>query len=202
MPNSRGIFGRPAETVQTAGAARVLAPAFEAICALRKWLVLGGILIGIGFAFVTSTLTDTGRGRPSDWPPAVLFALGALAAGLDFIRHGGRCLRGLLAAVLALFASVAVVALSPRHGLQLPFLIRPVSMRITLVLIAAFGAVAALAAAGRPHRPRAFASVSALAAILLLGAAGLACSSTGPASHAIPALLAVVVYDAWARAAC
>jgi hypothetical protein len=75
-------------------------------------------------------------------------------------------------------------------------------MRITLVLIAAFGAVAALAAAGRPHRPRAFASVSALAAILLLGAAGLACSSTGPASHAIPALLAVVVYDAWARAAC
>jgi hypothetical protein len=206
MSNTRGLFAR-AEGGRSTGLERPAelnrpTPALDAICALRPWLVAGGVLFGLLLAIVSSSLTDHGRGRPGDWPPAVLFFLASLAAGLEFARPGRGGNRSLAAAALALFASVTAVALSPRHSLHLAFLARPVSLRVTLIVITALGALAALHAAGSLHPRRPARAALAWVSVLLLGAAATAFSSTGPASHAIPALVAVIVFDAAARATC
>jgi hypothetical protein len=201
MPNSLGIFRRSGGTAVPQALKTGRLPAFDAMCSLRMWLSLGGIVLGLGLAAITSSLTDHGRGRPGDWPPAVLFALAALAANLDFLRRGVMGVRELMAGGLTLFASVTMVALLPRHTLELPFVNRPFSLRVTLVLIAALGAVALLAVPGRVLRPPTWTIVGALIAVLGVGAASIALSPIGLASHAIPALLAVIVFDAWARAA-
>ncbi len=133
MPNSRGIFRRSGGTAVPSQAPKSgRLPAFDAMCSLRMWISFSGIVLGLGLAAITPSLTDHGRGRPGDWPPAVLFALAALAANLDFLRRGVLGVRELMAGGLALFASVTMVALLPRHTLELPFLNRPVSLRVTL----------------------------------------------------------------------